>query len=244
MKELKPLQRHLELAGCLNLRELGGYETTEGKQIKWRTLLRSDSLHCLPPSSQQQLINYGIKTIIDLRSPFELETAEYAFSNRAEIKYFNLPLVEENHRNIIESIKDQTLLELNRFFLEERAHTIKTVLETIATQQIPVIIHCAVGKDRTGIITALLLAMAGVPITTIAEDYHLSERHLAPLYDRMRSKAVREGFTHLLESPPQTIIDTFTYLDRDYGGVNNYLKNIGLNLEISDRLKMMLTKEK
>lgn len=58
MTTLQPFQRYLKLAGCLNLRELGGYETTEGQQIKWRTLLRSDSLHCLPASSQQQLIDY------------------------------------------------------------------------------------------------------------------------------------------------------------------------------------------
>ena len=240
MKNLKPSQRYLQLPGCLNLRELGGYETTEGKQIKWRTLLRSDSLHRLPISSQQQLIDYGVKTIVDLRNLFEIKLEEYAFSNRKEIRYFNLPLIEENQRNIIESIKDKTLLELNLFFLKERPLAIKIILETLATQQTPVIIHCAAGKDRTGFITALLLGLAGVPITTIAEDYHLSDRALASLYREIRPQAEKAGMTHLLESPPQTIIDTFAYLDRRYGGIDRYLENIGINLKTRDRLKTML----
>lgn len=241
MTTLQPFQRYLKLAGCLNLRELGGYETTEGKQIKWRTLLRSDSLHGLPASSQQRLIDYGVKTIIDLRSSFELKE-EYALSKRVEIEYFNLPLIEEDARNIEESIKDKTLLELNCFFLEEKSRAIKTILETIVTQQTPVIIHCAVGKDRTGIIIALLLAIAGVGITTIAEDYYLSDDNLALLYAQLRSEAVREGYAHLLESPPQTMIDTFAYLDLHYGGINNYLENINLDREISNRLRTMLIK--
>ena len=240
MPELKPNQRHIALEGCLNLRDLGGYTTTEGKQTKWRTMLRSDSLHRLPESSQQQLVTYGIKTIVDLRSPFEIATETYPLSQKLPLRYVNLPLIEENHKNIIESIKHQTLLKLNCFFLEERALALKKILETIATQQTPIIIHCAVGKDRTGIIAALLLAIAGVSIKTIAEDYHLSDRYLEPFYTNIRSQAAEEGFAHLLESAPQTIIDTFANLDRRYGGVNNYLTNIGLELSVRDRLKTML----
>ena len=240
MPELKPNQRHIALEGCLNLRDLGGYTTTEGKQTRWRTMLRSDSLHRLPESSQQQLVNYGIKTIVDLRSPFEIATETYPLSQKLPLRYVNLPLIEENHKNIIESIKHQTLLKLNCFFLEERSLALKAILETIATQQTPIIIHCAVGKDRTGIIAALLLAIAGVSIKTIAEDYHLSDRYLEPFYTNIRSQAAEEGFAHLLESAPQTIIDTFANLDRRYGGVNNYLTNIGLELSVRDRLKTML----
>lgn len=150
--------------------------------------------------------------------------------------------LEEVNRNIYESIKDKTLFELNCFLLEEKSPAIKRVLETIVTQPTPIVIHCAVGKDRTGIIIALLLAIANVPITTIAEDYRLSSYYLASLYEPMRSKAVREGFSHLLESPSQTMIDTFAYLDRHHGGINNYLENIGINLEIRDRLIAMLIK--
>lgn len=227
MKQLKPSQQHLALPGCLNLREIGGYQTSEGKQIKWRNLLRSDSLHNLPVSSQQQLIDYGVRTIIDLRSPSEVSSQEYTFSQISEIDYFNLPLVAD--RSQIESIKQKTLLEHNCFFLEKHSSAIKEILETIASQPTAVVIHCAAGKDRTGIIIALLLAIADVPVETIAEDYKLSDRYLAPLYSQIRALAIQHGFAHLLESSPQTMVDIFTYLEGNYGGINNYLANIGIS---------------
>ena len=240
MKQLKPFQRHLKLAGCHNLRELGGYTTSDGKQIQWSTLLRSDSLHGLPLSSQQQVIDYGVRTIIDLRTQSEVKRKSYALSNTSEIEYFNLPLVEDRSQS--ESIKQKTLFEHNCFFLEERSPKIKKILETIATQQTPLVIHCAAGKDRTGIIIALLLAVANVPVATIAEDYQLSDRYLAPLYSKIRQQAIKEGFAHLLESPPQIIIDTFAYLAQNYGEINNYLENIAISLETRDHLKTMLVK--
>ncbi|MDJ0573904.1 MAG: tyrosine-protein phosphatase [Xenococcaceae cyanobacterium MO_234.B1] len=240
MKQLKPFQRHLKLAGCHNLRELGGYTTSDGKQIQWSTLLRSDSLHGLPLSSQQKLIDYGVRTIIDLRTPSEVKRKSYALSNTSEIEYFNLPLVED--RSQIESIKQKTLFEYNCFFLEKRSPQIKKILGTIATQQTPLVIHCAAGKDRTGIIIALLLAVADVPVATIAEDYQLSDRYLAPLYSKIRQQAIKEGFAHLLKSPPQTIIDTFAYLDQNYGGINNYLENVAISWEIRDRLKTIIVR--
>ena len=203
-------------------------------------MLRSDSLHGLPLSSQQQLIDYGIRTIIDLRTPSEVKKKSYALSNTSKIEYFNLPLIED--RSQIESIQQKTLFELNCFFLEERSQVIKTILETIATQQTPLVIHCAAGKDRTGIIIALLLAVVNVPVATIAEDYQLSDRYLAPLYSKIREQAIKERFVHLLKSPPQTIIDIFAYLDQNYGEINNYLENIAINLEIRNRLKTMLFK--
>ncbi|WP_019505307.1 tyrosine-protein phosphatase [Pleurocapsa sp. PCC 7319] len=238
MNQPEIFQRHLKLPGCLNLRELGGYTTSEEKQIRWRTLLRSDSLHRLPSSSQQHLLDYGIRTIIDLRSPSEVSSRKYALSQIPEIKYFNLPLIDD--RSQVEFIKNKRLFEHNRFFLEKRSPVIKNILETIACQKTAVVIHCAAGKDRTGIIIALLLALANVSVETIAEDYQLSDRYLAFMYDKIRQQAIKEGFAHLLESSPQTIIDTFAYLDRNHGGVNSYLACIGIDSAKRIQLKTML----
>ncbi len=238
MQHQQSFQGYIQLPGCLNLRELGGYTTEEQKQTKSRTLLRSDSLHNLPQSSQQQLLDYGIRTIIDLRSPMETGSNEYPLSQRAEIEYYNLPLIED--RSQFESIKDKELIEYNRFFLEQCSSAIKKILETIASSQTAIVIHCAAGKDRTGIIIALLLAIARVPIATIARDYQLSDRYLAPLYNKMRSQAEAEGFAHLLNSHPQTIIDTFSLLEQNYGGIDKYLSSIGVSVAKHISLKTML----
>lgn len=240
MRQSSPFERRLELAGCYNLRELGGYITTDNKQIRWRKILRSDRLDRLLLSSQQQLIDYGVRTIIDLRSPLEVNLEQYNLCRNSKLKYLNLPLVEDEPE--IEYLKNKTLLEHNLWFLEERSPVIKTIFETIATQQTAVVIHCAAGKDRTGIIIALLLALLDVPIATIAEDYQLSSHYLAPFYAKIRLSVIKQGLAHLLESSPQTIINTFDYLDRQYGGINNYLANIGIKLETSDRLRNILVK--
>ena len=242
MKQAKnirePGKRHLPLTGCLNLRELGGYTTADGKSIRWRTLLRGDSLHKLSPESQQEIVDYGVKTIIDLRTRSEVKKKPYILSKSPEISYFNLPLFEED--NFPQLWAKKTLFEHNCFVLEERSLQIKEILAVIATQPTGFVIHCAAGKDRTEIIIALLLAIANVPVATIAEDYALSEKYCSPLYVTIQEQAIKEGFAHILLSPPETILDTFNYLDKHYGGANSYLQDIGMNQVQIERIQTML----
>ena len=229
---------HLPLMGCLNLRELGGYTTSDGKSIRWRTLLRGDSLHKLSLESQQAIIDYGVKTIIDLRTISEVNKESYVLSKSPEINYCNLPLLEE--ANFSQLREKKTLFEHNCFMLEERSRQIKEILSVIANHQTAVVIHCAAGKDRTGIIIALLLAIAKVPVATIAEDYALSEKYILPLYKIIHEQAIEEGFAHMLSSPPEAIIDTFSYLDEQYGGIDEYLQTIGIDKLQIERIQTML----
>ena len=234
----KPMMRHLQIAGCFNLRELGGYKTSDDKSIRWRTVLRGDSLHQLSSESQQAIIEYGIKTIIDLRTPWEVNKEPYPLSKSPEINYLNLPLLLEKDFPKLRAKK--TLLEHNCFMLEERSLPIKQILETIANNQTAVIIHCAGGKDRTGIIIALLLGIANVPVANIAGDYALSEKYTKPLYAKIRQQAIEEGFANLLLSPPQIMLDTFDYLDKNYGSINGYLKAIDIDKVTIERLQTIL----
>lgn len=234
----EPFKRHLQLSGCFNLRELGGYVTTEGKSISWRTVLRGDSLHKLASESQQAIIGYGVKTIIDLRTPSEVNQERYPLSKSPKINYLNLPLLEE--KNFPQLRAKKTLLEHNVFMLKERSPQIKQILETIASNQTALVIHCAGGKDRTGIIIALLLAIANVPVATIAEDYALSEKYTQPLYAKIKQQAIQEGFDRLLLSPPQTMLDTLSYLNKHYGGINGYLQAIDIDNVTIKRLQTIL----
>ncbi|MGK7936512.1 MAG: tyrosine-protein phosphatase [Xenococcaceae cyanobacterium] len=234
----EPQTRHLQLAGCLNLRDLGGYATSDDKFTSWRTLLRGDSLHRLSPENQQAIIEYGVKTIIDLRTLSEVNREPYVLSKSPEISYFNLPLIEEE--DFPQLMAKKSLLEHNYFSLEKRSPKIKEILEIIATKQTAVVIHCAAGKDRTGIIIALLLAIAQVPVKTIAQDYQLSDRYLTSFYANIQEEAIKKGFAHMLLSPAEVIMDTFSYLDEHYGGVNGYLQTIGINQEQIKRLQTIL----
>ncbi|MGK7953396.1 MAG: tyrosine-protein phosphatase [Xenococcaceae cyanobacterium] len=234
----EPYKRHLQLSGCFNLRELGGYVTTEGKSISWRTVLRGDSLHKLASESQQAIMEYGVKTILDLRTPSEVNKELYPLSKSPEINYVNIPLLEA--KNFPQLRAKKTLLEHNCFMLEERSPQIKQILKAIANNQAAVVIHCAGGKERTGIIIALLLAIANVPEVTIAEDYALSEKYVTPLYKKIQQQAIKEGFDRLLLSPPQIMLDTLSYLNKHYGGINGYLQAIDLDNVTIKRLKTRL----
>ena len=79
--------RRLDVQGARNVRELGGYKTADGRTTRWRTFLRADSLHELPPGSQSALIDYGIRTVVDLRTSVEVEERPSVFSRSSEVAY-------------------------------------------------------------------------------------------------------------------------------------------------------------
>ncbi len=240
MKQLNNFQglskRRLQLTGCLSLLDVGGYATSDGKFIRWRTLLRGYSLHRLSPASQQAIIEYGVKTIIDLRTPLDVNREPYVFKS-SEVRYFNLPLLEE--KNFPELREKKTLLEFAHFMFEERGQQIKEILEVIATNQTAFLIYGASGKDRTGIIIALLLAIAQVPVTTIAQDYFLSEKDIALSYPTIQLQIDREELAQKLLSS-KSIMSPFIYLDEHYGGINGYLQAIGVNQETIEHLQTIL----
>ncbi|MDM9379996.1 tyrosine-protein phosphatase [Chlorogloeopsis sp. ULAP01] len=234
----QPLERLLALEGCYNTRDIGGYETLDGKKTRWRTVLRSDSLHRLTPASQQLLLNYGVRTIIDLRYLSEVSQAPNVFSTSPHVTYFNLPLFSEELE--AEMRKAGTLFKQCLLLLDSCQQQIKTVMSAIATNETSVLVHCVGGKDRTGIITALLLAIANVPVATIAQDYAMSADYLAAFYAPMLETATKQGYAHMFESPPQTVLETFNYLEQQYGGVVGYLKTIGMTGEQINHLHEML----
>ncbi|NJM72274.1 MAG: tyrosine-protein phosphatase [Scytonema sp. RU_4_4] len=101
-------------------------------------------------------------------------------------------------------------------------------------------VHCAAGKDRTGLVTALLLSVANVPVATIAPDDAMSAEYLTPLYTPMLETARKLGYAHMFDSPPETVLDTFKYLENQYGGVTGYLQVIGMTAEQIHQLHGML----
>src|SRR5919206_5017078 len=87
------LPRHLSLTGTYNLRDTGGYRTLDGRTTRWRTFLRSDSLHRVPPMAQTTLLNYGVRTVIDLRRSDELHVAPNVFAGSSIVSYHQISLL-------------------------------------------------------------------------------------------------------------------------------------------------------
>lgn len=211
---------------------------------RWRTFLRADALHRLTPAAQQELIDAGIRTIIDLRSADELATAPNVFVDSPQINYYNRALLTGTAPSGQRTLPPD-LESMYRYLLDHRQGAIKAVFDVMTADAFPVLVHCTAGKDRTGLITALLLAVAGVPAATIAEDYALTAHYAVTLFAELRAEAIAAGrdltiFARYLEAKPETMWHTLAYLAQEYGSVTGYLRHIGLTAAQLDHLRHQL----
>jgi protein-tyrosine phosphatase len=236
-------ERRLILEGIYNLRDVGGYATTDGRKTKWRTLLRSDSPHNLTADQCQALVATPLHTVLDLRRAAELTQSPNPFANIPNIQYHQINLNSDETL----AATSPTLTVFYIKVLDTGQTGFQEAFETLAQPSaFPALVHCAVGKDRTGLVVALLLSLANVPNQIIAEDYSLSEAYLAPLFQQFRQRATEAGedigkFAHLLESRTETMLDTLAYLDETYGGARSYLEKCGISPEKLEYLAETLT---
>ncbi len=238
--------RQLILEGAFNIRELGGLVIHAGKHTSTGQFLRADSLHALSLASQASLLEYGLKTVIDLRTSREMLQEPNPFANHENVRYVHISLFEE----IMKNQNTSTMLSLESIYIAALDHcqtAMREVLEVLATSHSVTLFHCTAGKDRTGIISALLLANAGVPNEGITQDYSLTEELAKPMLERLLNEAIKTGvdkdsYAKLLTSKATTIQATLWYLEARFGSVEGYLKD-GLELEQHTldalRLKML-----
>ena len=229
----QPLHRRIGLDTVYNLRDIGGYRTVDGRQTRWRLLFRSDSLHRLTPESQRALLAYGVRTIIDLRYREELVDSPSVFAQSSAVNYCPLALYQLDDP-LVTAYQPQDLAQVYRMILELAQPQIRRIVGAIAAPgALPALVHCTAGKDRTGVIVALILGALGVPDETIVEDYALGASYLDPLLDELRAQAARSGYdtdwyNRLLESNPDTMRQMLSELRQRHGGPAEYLRAIGL----------------
>ena len=159
------MERRIVLGTMLNLRDLGGYPTADGRTTRWGVLLRGDHPLGLTDPDVQLLLERNITTIIDLRSPAEARQFPDELTARSGFSCHFIPMsTGEKLPN------EEELIGLGYFRTLERKDSIRSVLETIADAPGGVLFHCMAGKDRTGCIAALLLTLAGVDRLDILAD--------------------------------------------------------------------------
>ena len=239
--------RRLFWNGCLNVRELGGYAAANGRFTRTNSLIRSDNLARLTAAGQQAVRETGVSTIIDLRSPYELDLEANPFARCADagLRYLNLPLLNETDTEAIALVNAApTLTEMYRIMLRHFQKNVGEILTAIATAPVgAVVFHCHSGKDRTGLIAALALNLVGVADADIAADYALSDRYLAERYREMLTEKAdpeeRARLAEQLTSKPEAILGALSHLER-YGGVEDYLEACGLGQEVQQKLRERL----
>ncbi len=243
-------KRHIPLAGAYNFRDLGGYRTRSGGFTKWGRVLRADSPHRLTRQDVHSLLDQGLGTVIDLRSANELDGAPNPFASHSQITYRNIGLFEhlapETMRNDQVQDSGNPVLDFYITTLATRQTAIRDVLDAIAdAREGAVLFHCTAGKDRTGLIAALLLGLADVEEREIVSDYAQTKPLIAGLVQEFLELAKQNGtdlvsYRKLLECTPETMRDVMDHIRHRYCSVARYIDEIGLNSPNQTALKEKL----
>jgi protein-tyrosine phosphatase len=227
-------ERRIRLAGTRNLRDVGGYPAGGGRQTRWRTLFRADSLDQLPPDSKATLLGLGIRQAIDLRWPAEAESSPSVFRDLPDVSYINLPLRDPRPEAA------GGLPASYRRMIDERGEQLAAVARSLLdVSGLPAVVGCAAGVDRTGLAMAIVLTAIGVPVDTVAADYALSAALFA-VDDGSGLDDWRSGPLEL-DCRPEYMLETLDHLERRRGGVAAFLRGHGLTADDVARLSELLT---
>lgn len=227
-----PRSRHLDWDGCLNLRDLGGLPTEDGGLTSYGAFVRGDTLCGLTDSGRGALLGYGIRTVIDLRSMNEITAEPNPFAALPDvISYVHRPLNDPATETRLSVTADAA----ERYVLMTDADAVAKRIGTIFTSMAEappggVLFHCFAGRDRTGIVAALLLRLAGVAIDMIVEDYEITDTRLRARYDQWLTTlqgTPRERFLSSLKARGHPIRRAVEHVELRHGGVGRYLEAQG-----------------
>jgi protein-tyrosine phosphatase len=231
--------RHLDWPGLVNARDLGGLPLKDG-QVRESALIRSESLTRLDEGGVEALREAGVSRVLDLRRPGE-SPDPHPFADDEAI-YVNLPVEDPA------DVKRNTgpMVDLYLDMVDARPELFAAAVAAIAdAPDGAVVVHCAGGKDRTGLVTALALSVAGADKEVVAADYALTEERLEPLMRehlaRIVDEAVREQFRAYQATPATNMLTVLEHLEEEHGSVAEYLRSGGLTDEQLLRLRERLT---
>ena len=243
-----PAERHLDLEGTTNFRDLGGYATADGNVTRWRRLFRADGLGRLTADDRSRLRELGLATVIDLRTKDEAETRGSFPVDEVPVRYLDLPLMDVLPQPEELSSWSESSYVAGRYLhmVTDSSATLATAIATLAEPgALPAVVHCSAGKDRTGVVAALVLAFLGVPDPTIVDDYALSAAAMVQMFDRLQAEypEAEEAITRFAPAILNVVPDTmeaFLASVRDtYGSYRQLADTLGLT-EAVERLRSAL----
>lgn len=228
--------RALDWPACYNARDVGGQVTEGGDRVRERAIARSDCLSRLTEDGRRTVRSFGTRTVLDLRSREEIALDPSPFARDTEITYAHVPVVDDaTGIEVTATRAARSAREVFLHMLVRSRGSLARVMRTVAlAPQGAVVVHCQAGKDRTGFVVAMLLAIAGVPPDAIAADYALSDRYLTPLFEEKIARLApeeRQRALRALRPDADTVLEAFDLVRRDHGGVEGYLRASGVMTE-------------
>lgn len=246
--------RTLAWDGCLNVRDLGGHPVRGGGETRFGAIVRADSIRQLSDAGWAALLDYGVRAVVDLRGDHEMHDDPPA---HVDVEVLHVPFMEANDGEWeeieaeVEAAADaapdvaSATRDVYLIFLEHFKENVAAALRAVArAPDRGVVVHCVGGKDRTGLLTAFLLHLAGVEVQQIAADYALTEEKLRPRHEawlaEAETEAERERLRRISQTPAASIVGVFAELERRYGDVEDYLLAAGAEPDDLERLRSRL----
>jgi len=242
-------ERHLSFDACFNFRDLGGYETNDGRRVRWGSLFRSDTLQWLSDGDLARVRALGLRTVVDLRSSAELARGP---ARLGDVTAHHTPLFEAHalpfqpaELTSVAPPPGETYLAI----AAAGAGALGAAVRAIAQGEHPVAFFCQAGRDRTGMLAAILLSVLGVPDETIVADYLLTDLALAPTIAWAERNAP-ERFAELaalpdwlLHASPEVMAAFLDGLREEHGSIEAYLESVGAGTAVVRTLRSRLLEE-
>ena len=233
----------LALNGAFNFRDLGGYKTKDGNTLRKGLLFRSDDLWRLSDSDILQLKDLGINSVIDLRSQIETNRGIFPIE-KFPTQYIHVALADVSADPELARNNDDYLFErYQEILLTSQAEIAKVITLLTNKNNLPAVFHCAAGKDRTGIIAALILGVLGVDDETIISDYAKTSSAMRAFSSWLENAypeiaaIISEMPPVLFSSEPQTMRSTLDWISCKFGSIEKYLLSSGITRTSIDRLR-------
>jgi len=252
---VKEYSRHIHFEAILNFRDLGGYRTKDGNAVAWRKIFRCGEIHLMTENDIARLSEeLGITSVIDLRGQRRVEQTGLGPLPETGVKLFNVPLTvitNPKDNKVEEQYLDSTFSDMGEVYLyriKDKDYFQRTIeaLEIIANpKNLPLVFHCSAGKDRSGVLAAILLSVLGVADEDIIQDYTLSASQMKAFLERWDNDPViaeihnsLPGY-HLLATPESMEL-FLTAMRREHGSIEDYLYAQGAEPALVENLKKAL----
>ena len=233
--------RRLPLEGIFNARDLGGFCVGAGV-TKFGVFLRSDVPSYLTEEDLCFLRNYGLKNVLDLRSSEECAAVPDILCFDSSLTYINVPMYDRTAAKGPFSGRSEckAFAWADHYIRmsEENKSWMFDVLNSLSEAQGCTLIHCATGKDRTGLVSMALLGLCGVSDEDIIADYSVSQIYLKPVYEKL----IKDGCQRTLDDPffgtaPENMARLLTHINSVYGDIPSYLTTCGISDKLSEILR-------
>jgi protein-tyrosine phosphatase len=240
---------------------LGGYPTSDGRQVKWGVLYRAGTFANTSNADLQGLETLNLKTLIDFRSAVEKEEEPNRLPDSPGFTVVEIPTLDEGNKAMVEDVMqriesgnfegfdpNELMLEGNRQFASTFTPQYREFMQQVlAAQGQPLVWHCSAGKDRTGFAAAVLLRILGVPQDTVMQDYMASQQHALDarksqlmLLRLFKGDEAADKLAIMMGVEEAWLEAAFEQIDATWGSFDNYVRK-GLGLDDNDIAQLKST---